>query len=112
MLLIWRGYGLAVPVLAFGAVIAARLLADHAFGAGYADQHSWPGVAAALVFLAALWPLGRHVNRDRMRTVLDPQSGLEFRHDPGYHSFFLVPMEWAALALAVSVLLSAALLEA
>jgi|SRR5690606_8882452 len=104
-MLIWRGYGLVVPIVGFGALVAGNLAADSLMGEGYWAANDWPKVLAAAASAGLLWAIGRKLNDGPRRTVIDPASGLEFVHTPGAHSFFFVPVEWAGLALAALVLL-------
>jgi hypothetical protein len=107
--MMWRGYGFLVPLIAFGCLVLGQLAVDSSFGDGYWQENRWPLVAAGLASGLLLWGLGRRVNRDRVSTWIDPQSGIEFVRRAASHSFFLVPIEWTGAAVALVAVLVAAL---
>ena len=103
-MVIWRGYGLVVPVVAVAGMVGVQLVVESLMGDGYWKTHRWPLQAAALLSGAALWWLGRRLNGTPARHWIDAASGIEFSHRPSQHSFFYVPVEWAGLVVALLML--------
>lgn len=110
-MVIWRGYGIVVPIVAIAGPALVQLLVESLLGDGYWRQHQWPLQAAAFGTGALLWWLGRRLNSAAPRQWIDPASGIEFVHWPPRHSFFYVPVEWTgpllvALMLLISIIAS------
>lgn len=99
-MIIWSGLGFLVPVITFGSCLAANLLFDAQFGAGFYSSHHWViglalivgGVVSALVGFALKF---RHD-----REVVDVQTGERFVVNRSDNSFFFIPMHWAGLVVA------------
>ena len=89
ILIVWRGLGFLVPIIGF----ACALLTERAANAIARDdtfytKQGWPILLAMAIAAAIIWPLGRALNR----------------YDRNAHSFFVLPMEfWALACLAVGV---------
>ena len=108
-MIVWRGYGILVPIIAFAALVLMQLAVDGLLADDYWKTHRWPLPAAAVIAGGVLWTIGRRVNAGRVQHWVDPASGLEFTRRGAAHSFFYVPMEWAGVAVAALGLLIAAL---
>ena len=105
-MIIWRGWGILVALIAGGAVVLMQVGSDALLGPGtYARHNGWLLPVGLLVAALLIWPLGRRLNGRAARTLLDPATGQQvtLRRD---HSLFFIRMEyWAAiLALAALVL--------
>jgi hypothetical protein len=111
-MIVWRGWGILVAIVAAVAVALVQVGSNALFGEGtYARHSDWLFPLGLLLAALLIWPLGRRLNRGGERTLLDPATGqpVVMRRD---HSLFFIRMEhWApilavaALALAVAGLL-------
>jgi hypothetical protein len=97
-MIIWRGFGILVVVIAGAALVLTQLLGNALFGSGTYEGHSGPlGTLALLLAAAIVWPLGRALNRRGARTLVDPATGQRVVLRPN-HSLFFLPMEyWAPI---------------
>lgn len=97
-MLIWRGWGILVIVLAGVCVIGTQLIVEAALGDG-AYQGWMTGVGLVLVAIP-VWFIGRRLNGRPGRTLVDQATGqqvmLRARHD-----LFFVKMEYWAPVLAI-----------
>jgi hypothetical protein len=98
MILVWRGWGIvvvgiAVLWLGVAIVLGEAIHADKAGGAAIFGLCLVPAGAMT-------WFVGRRMNRDATRILLDPATGEQVvvRRD---HSLFFVPVEWWGPILAV-----------
>jgi len=96
--IVWRGYGILVPVLAVLVGFMPLVLAQAVLGD--ANYHHYVGVLGLLTSLAAagaIWVLGRTLNGRPGRVLVDPNTGerveLRKRHD-----LFWIPFEWWSIA--------------
>ena len=92
-MLVWRGLGILVLLIAGGAMVGGQFAAEKAFGAGYWQQNAWPAAAAVLVSGAACWFLGRRLNKPARKDAGDHRRAWT-------HDLFFVRMEWWAFPLA------------
>jgi hypothetical protein len=95
--LIWRGWGILVALLALFALIATELIVDGLYGPGTYGAHAGRYAPLGLLPVAlVLWPLGRRLNRSR-------GEALRLRSQ---HSLFFVRMEYWAVILAGASLIA------
>ena len=98
-MLIWRGFGILVAVLAIVALVGAQLVADALGGEGTYSR-DWPiyaGIGLALAGVVAFL-LGRRLNDDsNARTLVDKETGEEVVDRPR-HDLFWIPMEFWGIA--------------
>jgi hypothetical protein len=95
VLIIWKGLGFLVPVIAF----ACFLLMDFLTGRvdeTYYSNHAWPMIVAGLLAAAIIGPLGWWLNRRPGRTLRDEATGERVTLRSA-HSLFWVPMEYWAI---------------
>jgi hypothetical protein len=104
VIIIWRGLGFLVPVIAFGGFLASALIVGVAMqDRQYYQRHSWPKLVAAFVAAGLVWCLGRYLNRSPAdRTLVDPNTGEQVVLKSGTrHAFFFMPMEYWGPIIAV-----------
>jgi hypothetical protein len=99
--LIWRGWGILVPIITGVALVLGFGLGQVLLGTQRAETYA--AVITAIAFLAAavtLWKLGRRVNAHAVQTLLDPATGqtVTIRR---LHTLFFVRMEYWAVPLAL-----------
>jgi uncharacterized membrane protein YfcA len=91
MLLIWRGWGIVVV----GLFILAALIGGGIGEAASADGRWVAPFFGLFLILAGIvtWYLGKRLNRDTTRELVDPKTGqtVVVRRD---HSFFFIKVEW------------------
>ena len=92
-MIVFRGLGVLVLLIAAGAYFAGQFAVDKALGAGYWQQNGWPAAAAVLFAGAVCWFLGRRLNK--------PASKDAGEHRRTWtHDLLFVRMEWWAFPLA------------
>ena len=88
----WRGWGCVIVVIAFIALCLA-IAATEIFGIYYYTTN----VIGLFLILAGVvtWFVGKRMNRDRERRLIDPATGEDviLRDD---HSLFSIRVEWWA----------------
>ena len=92
-MIVWRGLGILVLVIAAGALFGGQFATDKALGAGYFQQNAWPMAAAALAAGAVCWFLGRMLNKPARKDAGEHRRMWT-------HDLFFVRMEWWAFPLA------------
>lgn len=99
MILIWRGYGFLVPVLAVTGFVAFILLNEKLHPAHPVMIFALCGGIAVL-----FWRVGKTMNHpDRDRLLLDPRTGQHVRLT-SRHDFFWIKLEhWAAAPAVLAV---------
>jgi hypothetical protein len=107
-MIIWKGWGIAVAVIAITAWIGGDLAGEKLLGTPDAfNPLSGLALAAAA---AAIWQLSKYLNRQPGRSVVDKATGREFVLRRS-HSLFFIPIEywaWIVAVLAILTFLSAA----
>jgi hypothetical protein len=91
MLLIWKGWGIVVAGIALLAATLAIVIAEWM---GASTQGSDVMMAGSLIPAGiATWYVGKRMNRDMDRKLVDPATSQEVvvRND---HSLFFVRVEW------------------
>ena len=99
-MIIWSGWGILVPVIAFTILLTTQAVADSLTGVdGYYSAHSALQIVALLAGAVALWFLGRYLNGKPGRRLIDKETGQEFLFRRR-HTFFWINMEYWGVALA------------
>ena len=101
-MLVWRGVGFIVLLIAAGFYFGGQFVTDRLFGAGYWSANAWPAAAALFGAGALSWFLGRRLNKPARKDAGEHRRTWT-------HDLFFVRMEWwafplAALAVAALVL--------
>ena len=100
-MIIWRGLGCLVPVIAFFMLSVVTVAFESIFpNPKYVDENPWTWMILGLCAAAPIWFIGRILNNQPGRTVIDKQTGeeIELRRK---HDLFFIPMELWGLAIAV-----------
>jgi hypothetical protein len=96
-MLIWKGNGVAVPVLAFGSLLAMDFITGKQGGPGYYASHVWPKLLGFAIAAVAVFFVAR----------ASENAGRDDDH------FFFIPIKaWTYILLVGGVILSFALNEA
>jgi hypothetical protein len=102
--IVWRGWGILVVLIAFLGLLAGQLIGTAVMGASNYDSNAtWLVGLGLLLAAAVLWPIGKRLNSGS-RTFIDKETGREIVVRPG-HSLFFVPMQFWAPILGVIALL-------
>lgn len=94
-MIIWQGWGIVVVAIAFVAALAAGAIAEATGG----DTTTLIGLF--LIPAGAItWFLGKRMNRNAERTLVDPSTGepVVIRN---HHTLFFVRVEWWGPIMAV-----------
>lgn len=101
MLLIWKGWGILVPVQLILVMVACQAVLDVAFGAGYYTSQAWTKEVAIGLAAASLYPVGRRLNRPIPWDHPIPGKKSVW---PAQHTLFLVPYQhWAWLIIGLNL---------
>lgn len=106
-MVIWTGYGWIGFVFKVGSLIGGDQLVNNIFGDGTFEGHLWPKVAALLVCSALCWIVGRALNRNLPRRILDvpqrvkdPTTGAWRAVATAGHTLAVVRLEYPGLVAA------------
>jgi hypothetical protein len=104
-MIIWRGWGILVAVIAFLGLLAGQLVGTAIFGpAGYERNATWLVGVGLLVAAAVLWPIGQRMNSGA-QVLVDKATGQEVILKPG-HSLFFIPVQyWSPILAVIAVLM-------
>lgn len=93
-MIIWRGLGILVPIIAGLVFVGVLKLVDSLIGTGdYSKWNYWPKALAALLAGAAIWFLGRYLNTRPGKVVIDKSTGQEMELR-SKNDLFFVPFEY------------------
>jgi len=103
-LIIWRGWGILVPVLVFVVGFLPLAIADAVLGHARYSEITKPLTFFSLLAAAgAIWVVGRALNGVPGRVLIDPATNqpivLRRRHD-----LFFIPMQWWAVPLVLGAI--------
>ena len=103
MLLIWRGFGILVPLIAFSFVIATQAIVTGVGGqAAYTLNYRMYNGVSLVCAAFVIWFTGRHLNSRPRATYVNQATGAILRQGTR-HSLFYIPMEyWAFAVLALA----------
>lgn len=100
-MLIWRGWGIGVLIVAALANLTAQTLINLAMGDdNYGKTHGWTWLVSMGVAAAAVWMIGSRINDRPGRRVIDADTG-EALGLKNPHDLFWIPFRYWALPIAV-----------
>lgn len=99
-MLIWRGYGFTVPLITFFVCFLLQYSLDAMFYKGYYTLSKWPISVALFIAATVVWFLGKSLNKNTERILLDPKTGQEVKI-VNTHSLFWIRVEYWAPILVV-----------
>lgn len=104
LMLIWRGYGIVVPLIVFLVCLGMEYILDTSFFKGYYSLQKWPMSLALFIAAIPIWFLGRYLNKNSERILLDPKTGEDVRV-VSTHSLFWIRVEyWAPILIMLGVI--------
>lgn len=101
MLLIWRGFGWAIPVVSIAVLIGVELGVETAFKEdNYYQLNAWPKYIAAIILAIAIGSLGYVLNYRAKKVVFDETDEKNnTRSKP--HALFFIPVQYWAIIIPV-----------
>ena len=104
-MIIWRGYGFLVPLIAFACILLAEIGSEALFRDDtYYQEHAWPLAFAFILAGALVATADRRFPGADPRVMIDEQTGERVRVGGARHSFFFVPLRyWSVLLVAMGV---------
>ena len=103
-MIIWRGLGILVVVAVALTAVLMQLIGNVVLG-DYTRYSDWLFPLGLLIAAAVVWPLGRRLNGQPGRTLVDPQTGQQvtLRRE---HSLFFIKMEyWSPIIAIIAIAL-------
>lgn len=105
-MIVWRGWGILVLVLAAVPVALVQLVAGWVMGPdGAARQSDWLAPLGLALSAPLIWWVGRALNRRPARVLVDRETGQEVALRPN-HSLFFIRMEYWAVIVALGALVA------
>ena len=99
MLLVWRGWGIAIPVIVILIQLAVEQLADQITGSpGFRQMHPWVWLIGLTLAAVIIWFVGRKLESRPGRTVIDKETQAEYEIK-AKHDLFWIPFKWWAIPL-------------
>lgn len=98
-MIVWTGWGILTPFIAFIPFIAVQALVDGIFGKPFYKNHISMQIIAILASSALVWFSGKKLNSDPGRVMIDKASGQEVVLKSS-HTLFFVKMEYWAILIA------------
>jgi hypothetical protein len=93
-MLIWRGAGAAVIVIAIAAFVMSEIVTESIFkDESYYQTHGWPKLLACWIAAILSWYLGQYLNQKQGRILIDKNTGEEVFLKP-HHSLFFIKVEY------------------
>jgi hypothetical protein len=102
-MIVWRGWGILVVVLAAVPLLVVQLAVDVVLGHGYYVSHGWPKFVALAQAAMLVWMFARVLDSRPGRVVVDQQTGQQLTLGGGDHLFFLPVRYWPALLLLAGI---------
>lgn len=97
MLIIWRGWGLLVPVVVVATFVLTAMIMEPIFGKDEFDLYGSGGIVFTLLSSGLVGVLGYYFNVKRRKVYKDEETGERVKSST--HTFFFIPMQYWALVL-------------
>lgn len=97
MLLVWRGWGIGVPLIVILMQLLTEKLVDNIAGTPeFIKMHSWIWLIGLSVSAVLIWFIGKFLDSKPGRIVLDKETQREYELK-SRHDFFWLPFKWWAI---------------
>jgi hypothetical protein len=103
-MIIWRGLGFLVAIISFLCLVLAEAIVESIYNnESYYQDHGWPAATGLVIAAAILWPLGRKLNQEKAKVLVDKETGEELILEK-HHDFFFIRMEyWAPILIVIGI---------
>lgn len=106
MIIIWRGIGAVVLIIPIIVCLTINIVTSKIYDeSNYFQAHLWPKVAAVWLTGVGCFLLGRYVNGQPPRVVIDQATGKEIVEKPYHHLMFVKVEYWGVIFLVIGLLL-------
>lgn len=103
-MIIWRGRGIVVAIIAFGCLVLTELITRSAFGDGmYYQTHGWPKLAGFWVAAGLVFALRSWLDGGQDRVLVDKETGTETKLPAENALFFIAVRFWPLILLGLGV---------
>ena len=92
MLVVWRGYGWAVPLIVFGSFILTQVSLETIFHDAFYKENEWPKIVAIFLSSIIIGILSYIVNYKKRVIIRNKVTGDE-KKSPS-HTLFFIPIEY------------------
>lgn len=99
-MIIWRGLGIVVPIIAFFVCLCVELLVRSHFGANYYQREGWPIFLALSISGVICWALGTMLEKRPGKVVIEKETGKEIILKNS-HDLFFIPIKFWGLIMIV-----------
>ncbi len=95
-MIIWRGFGWAVPVILIAVFVITQMSLDAMYGTEYYKTNEWPKAMAVVIASLLVGGLGYLLNYKKRTVITDAETGATIKSSS--HTLFFIPIEfWAIL---------------
>ncbi|MCX7748956.1 MAG: hypothetical protein N2645_19020 [Clostridia bacterium] len=91
-MIIWKGAGILNLVIIGVAILLSKTV-DNAIYGSDSKGHFWITIIFYILAGILIWFLGKALNKNRNNTVVNPETGHEYRIGTR-HSLFFIPMQY------------------
>lgn len=103
-MIIWKGWGFLVAVIAFACLLASEFLTERYFADDrYYQQHGWPKLAGFFLAGAIVWILSMLWKDKPGRVMVDKQTGAEIVLKKSDSLFFIPIRHWGPILFALGI---------
>lgn len=107
MLIIWRGWGILVPLFLIVGLVISAALRGLAGGAAAGPAQALMPLLTGVIAGGGIWFAARAIEARPGRIFIDKATGREIKVGANAGSFFFIPTRyWAFIALGLGVLLA------
>ena len=101
-MIIWKGAGFLVAVIAFGMLLLTELSVEALFKDDkYYQTHGWPKLAAFVIAGWIVFFIGNYLNRKQGRVVIEKDTGREVVLKSEHSLFFINVEYWSYILFAL-----------
>ena len=103
-MIIWKGAGFIVAVVAFLMLLVTELSVEAFFGDDkYYQTHGWPKLVAFFIAGCIVFFIGKYLNRKKGRVLIDKETGKEVALKSAHSLFFIDVEYWSYILFALGV---------
>jgi hypothetical protein len=108
---LFRGHGYLVIVFYFGALVFTQVVSDSIFGKGFYAFNAWPKYVAVALGSLLCWTVGKWLNSNAARRLVDLKTGEDVVLPLRRHDFFFIRVEYWGVIGATACIVSTVLWE-